>query len=133
MTRFPGNTGGIYLALLPSHLPQVSIGALSLVALTHFATASEQCLSLTSRIPTCARSCVQSAAYKVGCDSEDLACRCTKSNYDAIQTSAWSCITDCGFIVAVKALHARKVMCQCVRTATPAAAPAVATLEATTC
>lgn len=33
---------------------RVSIGALSLVALTHFATAIEQCLSLTSGIPTCA-------------------------------------------------------------------------------
>ncbi|KAM4063515.1 CFEM domain-containing protein [Hirsutella rhossiliensis] len=102
--------------------------ALSLLALVGFATANEQCLSLTSQIPDCALSCVQSAASQVGCtESEDLACRCTKASFKAIETSAQTCVADCGFIPAVKALHARKVICKCVRTATPSAAPALAT------
>ncbi|KAM4057253.1 CFEM domain-containing protein [Hirsutella rhossiliensis] len=109
-----------------------SFGALSLLALARFAAANPQCQSLTSAFPSCALSCVKSAASQVGCtNSEDLGCQCTPASSQAILATAQGCVIGCGIEQALPAIDAGSAICACLATATPSSASASPTSQTT--
>ncbi|KAK4152190.1 hypothetical protein C8A00DRAFT_44734 [Chaetomidium leptoderma] len=78
------------------------------------------CAPSITAIPTCATSCIVSAASAVGCGGSDFDCRCSSSA--AIQASAVGCVVGaCGIDEALKVVDAVGTLCSCV-TASPTTA-----------
>ncbi|KAK3291063.1 uncharacterized protein B0H64DRAFT_51298 [Chaetomium fimeti] len=75
------------------------------------------CAPQVSAVPTCATSCIESAASNLGCVGDDYSCHCAK--YDAIQNSAINCVLGaCGLGGALQVPDAVGALCSCV-TANP--------------
>ncbi|KAJ4298810.1 hypothetical protein N0V88_003848 [Collariella sp. IMI 366227] len=76
------------------------------------------CSDAIAAVPTCATSCIKSAAAAVGCGGDDYDCRCASAA--AIQDKAISCVLGaCQLADALKAADQAKVVCAC-NSASPA-------------
>ncbi|PHH92366.1 hypothetical protein CDD83_7744 [Cordyceps sp. RAO-2017] len=109
-----------------------SVGAVSLLALARLGVThgDAPCLSLTSKIPDCALSCVKSAASAVGCtDPSDLSCQCEPASKEAILVTAQGCVMGCGMDQVLAAIDGGSAICDCVATATPPSVPVFTSAE----
>ncbi|KAL6716795.1 hypothetical protein ACLMJK_004707 [Lecanora helva] len=98
------------------------------------AQAQEQCAAVAAKIPTCAITCIASAASGVGCSQTDFACQCKPANNAAINSAALDCVVKgCGAAQGLAVQGSASAVCACAATAagsSPTSAAAAAPVEA---
>ncbi|KAL2053438.1 hypothetical protein ABVK25_006432 [Lepraria finkii] len=98
--------------------------AAGLVAVTQ---AQEQCAAVAAKIPTCAVSCISTAAAKAGCGMTDFACQCKPANTAAINSAALECVlSGCGAATGLAVQASASAVCACAASAGPVAASSTA-------
>ncbi|KAF4303321.1 putative extracellular membrane-like protein [Botryosphaeria dothidea] len=82
------------------------ISAIAMAVMVSAAAAATQ-----DDIPACAQPCIAKAAPQVGCDANDLKCKCDKA--DELSSKAAQCVFDsCNNDDVMKAAKVSKEVCQ---------------------
>ncbi|TVY83538.1 GPI-anchored CFEM domain protein [Lachnellula suecica] len=98
------------------------------IAFAGYATA-QSCDAFVSAVPSCAATCINSAASAVGCTAGDLGCQCSSSQSSAINSLAINCVVaGCGIPTALAASASANAVCKCAATAVAATTTASAAI-----
>ncbi|KAH7051284.1 hypothetical protein B0J12DRAFT_740208 [Macrophomina phaseolina] len=82
------------------------ISALAMAVMVSAAAAATE-----ADIPACAQPCIAKAAPQVGCDANDLKCKCSKA--DELSSKAASCVMDaCSNEDVLKAAKVSREVCE---------------------
>ncbi|KAF2663687.1 hypothetical protein BT63DRAFT_483873 [Microthyrium microscopicum] len=89
----------------------MKFAAIILIAVA--AVSAQKCATEQSKIPACARTCLDGAASKVSCATSDEACKCKAK--DNLKTSALACVKGaCSGDVIPSISPAAEAFCKCV-------------------
>ncbi|MCJ1269379.1 hypothetical protein MMC22_009271 [Lobaria immixta] len=109
-----------------------SISILLAIGLIASAQAQEACDAIAAEIPSCASTCIVSAASAVGCAKGDYKCQCGDKSA-AIAESALPCVVEgCGAVTGLAVQSSAGAVCGCAATAAAAPASTTAAVETPT-